>query len=722
MTTWVWFKKEHTALAQFINEEAAWGAAALDLGINRLDEEVKEGGRGRIAKVIYDKLRRRRPRIAYDREPFLRHGDYRQKIRTPRMTLETDHRGTCLDLALLFCALCLKNDLLPFLLIVEGHALAAVHLTQGRKSQGNDAWDAFNRPGFDVVQAGMGEIASRDVILGWIARGILLPVECTGFAHSNALPDTCPEGCGRKRGFLNFVQAVAAGRAQIEKGARSFQYAIDIQFLLDEVGLEPFAPPDWSPAVPTVAARRSHIPAEYLSWLTSRMFAYGDFHAKTVRDRLANEVCHNWQIEIPCRPEDPLVDLHLILTKVCQQVDGQSFFETVLPAFVAGATPLGHLIDYARDLAALAHLRPLLAQVNFGPRELHRCYSASLPDPQRARDVATVEEALHDLLDMAPLLDMPPSRRTPWRPICEFVERISRLCQSEDLHAWVEQRETDPARRAALRETLDREEAEAVDYIVVDVPSPKPDAIEIWRRFDRNNRPQVHDVWPCPAAAAPLTDAVSLLADRAADWSVNARLELFLPVTMLASDPDQWPCETFEGTCPLGERYGIAVRWRERGREGVRRAPWERFAAELENRGQQPPVLGWLDAGRPAEPDLPEKVSRGDLGHCLAFLFSPFAAGSRAPHALLKTALGGGMTYGVWLRSDPADWQAFREDLATVFSAGDLEAMPERIKEARRKAGGAQDPANPFRNLTLFWDDPRRDPWRDKFTQPGQRR
>lgn len=717
MTTWIWSKADHRGLAHFVNEEAAWQVAALDLGINRLDEEVKEGGRRRIVEVIYDKIRCRQPRIDYDLEAFLRHGDYRQKIRTPRTILETDHRGTCLDLALLFCSLCLKNELLPFLLIVEGHALAAVHLTHGRKSQGNDAWDAFNRTGFDVVQGGEGEIASREAVLDWIDRSILLPVECTGFAHSEALPDTCPEGCGRTGGFLDFEQAVAAGRAQIEKAARPFHYAIDIQFLQDELGFEPDAPPDSSRAVPAVTARRSHIPPEYLHWLTACMFAYGDFQAKTVRDRLAEEVCRNWQMDVRYRPEDPQADLHMILTKIFQQADGQSCFETMLPAFVAGAAPLGHLIDYARDLAALAHLRPLLALVDFGPRDLCRCYTASLPDPQRARDVATVEEALHDLLDMAP------SRRSPWRPICEFVARIARLCQSEDLHAWVEQRESCPVSRNALHNLLDREDADAVDYIVVDLPSPKPDAIEIWRRFDCNNRPQVHDVWPCPASAAPLTDAVFLLADRAADWSVNARLEMFMPVNMLASDLDQWPCETFEGTFRLGERYALAVRWRERAREGMRRAPWERFAAQLESRGQQLPVLGWLDAGRPTEPDLPEKVSRGDLGHCLAFQFSPFAGGLQTPHALLKTALGGGMAYGIWLRRDPADWQPFREDLTTVFSTGDMEAMPERIKEARREAGGTQDPANPFRNLTLFWDDPRRNPWaQGELTQPGQRR
>lgn len=717
MTTWIWSKADHRGLARFVNAEAAWQAAAFDLGINRLDEEVKEGGRRRIAEVIYDKLRCRQPRIAYDREQFLRHGDYRQKIRTPRTILETEHRSTCLDLALLFCALCLKNDLLPFLLIVEGHALAAVHLTHGRKSRGVDAWDAFSRAGFDVAQAGEGEIASREAVLGWIERGILLPVECTGFAHSETLPDTCPEGCGRHAGFLDFAQAVAAGRAQIETATRPFHYAIDIQFLQDELAFEPDAPPDWSPAVPPVTAKRSRIPAEYLSWLTTRMFAYGDFQAKTVRDRLVEEACHTLKIDIPYRLEDPHADLRSILTMVFRHEEGQSCFETMLPTFIAGPAPLGHLIGYARDLAALVGLRPLLAQADFDRRDLRRCYMASVRDPQRARDVATVEEALHDLLDL------PPSRRTPWRPICEFVERIARLCQSEDLHAWVEQRETDPANRTALHEALAREDAEAVEYIVVDVPSPKPDTIEIWRCFDRRNRPQVHEVRPCPATALPLAAAVSDLADLAADWSVNARLEMFLPVAMLASDLDQWTCVTFEGTCAVGERHALTFRWRERACEGKRLAHWEAFAARLEQRGQQPPVLGWLDAAQPADPALAEKVTRGELGDCLAFQFPPFGADTQAPHALLKTALGGGMAYGIWLRRAPADWQAFRDDLARRFHEGDLEEFPERIKQARCEAAGARDPADPFRNLTLFWDDPRRNPWRDgQLTQPGQRR
>ena len=110
-----------------------------------------------------------------------------------------------------------------------------------------------------------------------------------------------------------------------------------------------------------------------------------------------------------------------------------------------------------------------------------------------------MEEALHDLLDLLP------GRRNGWRPISEFVERVARLCHSDALHRWVEEQEGDPVRRTELYAVLDREQAVAplTEYIVVDVPSPAPDALEFWRRFDRNNVPQVHDFQPCPATVAP---------------------------------------------------------------------------------------------------------------------------------------------------------------------------------------------------------------------------
>ena len=78
------------------------------------------------------------------------------------------------------------------------------------------------------------------------------------------------------------------------------------------------------------------------------------------------------------------------------------------------------------------------------------------------------------------------------------------------------------------------------------------------------------------------------------------------------------------------------------------------------------------------------------------------------------------MVYGVWLRRKPNDWQAFQDDLAKLFDAGPLEELPERIKAGRCEASNRDD-RHPFRNLSLFFDEPLRNPWRSEAIQVGQK-
>jgi hypothetical protein len=73
-----------------------------------------------------------------------------------------------------------------------------------------------------------------------IAQGDYLPVECTGFAHTEKLDETMPEGKGRIDGFLSFEQAVQAGEEQLFLYARPFQYALDICYLHNKAGIKPY--------------------------------------------------------------------------------------------------------------------------------------------------------------------------------------------------------------------------------------------------------------------------------------------------------------------------------------------------------------------------------------------------------------------------------------------------------------------------------------------------
>jgi hypothetical protein len=146
-----------------------------------------------------------------------------QRIRAPFEIFQDPREGTCLDLALVFCSLCLGFDLLPILIITDGHALAAVSLTHGR-----DELSARTRREYHEFKKGI--LTDAKLLFDLIdVEKRYLAIECTGFARCSVLPENCPEGKGRTaEGYLPFKDAVRAGRRQLDHVERSFMFALDI--------------------------------------------------------------------------------------------------------------------------------------------------------------------------------------------------------------------------------------------------------------------------------------------------------------------------------------------------------------------------------------------------------------------------------------------------------------------------------------------------------------
>jgi hypothetical protein len=143
-----------------------------------------------------------------------------QTIRTPYQILESPREGTCLDLSLLFCGLCLASELLPVLIIIDGHALAAVSLTHGLRD-----WNGY-RPGRDLFDDS--PLEDVEPLRNLIDDGNFLTIECTGFAQSTELGGSGtdkPETRHRTDGVLSFDQAVLVGREQLD---RPFRFALDL--------------------------------------------------------------------------------------------------------------------------------------------------------------------------------------------------------------------------------------------------------------------------------------------------------------------------------------------------------------------------------------------------------------------------------------------------------------------------------------------------------------
>ena len=138
-----WSRQEPASLARYVTEQATRWLAIED---SRYDLSQAPDGRRQLAEALYLALSKKD--IRYDLEGY-HPSEEVQPIRTPAEVLEAPRQGTCLDLAALFCGLCLGNELLALLIVLDGHALAAVSLTHGLRD-----WDGYRPERKWLVAAG----------------------------------------------------------------------------------------------------------------------------------------------------------------------------------------------------------------------------------------------------------------------------------------------------------------------------------------------------------------------------------------------------------------------------------------------------------------------------------------------------------------------------------------------------------------------------------------
>jgi hypothetical protein len=168
---WEWSKYNREGLASFVTDKAV---EFLRLPENRVDLTHSQGCRP-LVEVIYNTLVEQKIRYAPEK---YHPSAAKQRIRTPSEILKAPGEGTCLDLAILFCGLCLGNELLPVLIVLEGHALVAVSLNHGQRKWNDDysreEWELFShRPLEDSKE-----------LKRLIDDEAYLAIECTGFAYS----------------------------------------------------------------------------------------------------------------------------------------------------------------------------------------------------------------------------------------------------------------------------------------------------------------------------------------------------------------------------------------------------------------------------------------------------------------------------------------------------------------------------------------------------------
>ena len=219
-----WPKAEEISLARYVDDDFK---QRLPLpGLNRVDLEQLPDGRRRIVEEIYNALAQKN--IQYAHEKY-RPDDKSQEIRGPIEILGRageGGEGTCLDLSVLFAGICLGNDLVPVVMVTEGHAYVLVSVTTGKPD-----WESFGRKELGIFEDALVKIDHIDDLRNLVESGAYIAVECTGFAASKSLPETAPEGSGRgDDGRLPFQRAVEAGREQLmsEEDRLRLRFALDI--------------------------------------------------------------------------------------------------------------------------------------------------------------------------------------------------------------------------------------------------------------------------------------------------------------------------------------------------------------------------------------------------------------------------------------------------------------------------------------------------------------
>jgi hypothetical protein len=218
--TWPWRRYEPTMLCRYMRSEAKRAVAPE---VNPLDYVQREDGITDLVRDLYAALLSRK--INYALEP-VESSVKVQEIRTPEEILDTRGEGTCIDLSLLFCGICLGCDLLPVLVVQKGHALVAVSLKYTMRD-----WRrrGENKLFENVVVA---EASKGERLVEIIKSKAYLPVECTGFAVGKGLGSLGdkPESCGRGAdGTMTFERAVEAGSEQFDSArGRAFDFALDV--------------------------------------------------------------------------------------------------------------------------------------------------------------------------------------------------------------------------------------------------------------------------------------------------------------------------------------------------------------------------------------------------------------------------------------------------------------------------------------------------------------
>lgn len=219
-----WIKNDHFGLS-YLASRTASELVSLNVNANDL---IAQRRLDELIEAIYNAMLAVGVEYALEPIPATERNSSsapHQMVRTPSEILnEKQREGTCLDLALFFCGVCLGYGLLPVLIVLDEHALVAVSRNLGLRE-----WERRDPREFDLLKSVPVDEKNSAEICRLIVSGSYAAIECTGIARGHSFIPECPEGIGREPdGTMLFENARKAGRAHFDRlEKRRFISAID---------------------------------------------------------------------------------------------------------------------------------------------------------------------------------------------------------------------------------------------------------------------------------------------------------------------------------------------------------------------------------------------------------------------------------------------------------------------------------------------------------------
>jgi hypothetical protein len=239
--TWSWPRSQQMILPSFVSRNIGNYFSAVDFSVDAVRRSDPENYIFKTTAAIYGFLKN--DGIFYERNKLTEPKPSPiQNIRTP-WEIRQQHRGTCLDLTLLFCGMCAFHELFPVILLFEDHAFAAVCNTHDLHSQRSDKRSLYPALAKNNPKQLFGD---QNKFLEEVLKKAYLVIECTGFAADESRRDS--DGNRHPGDQLSFADAVAAGIRHLEDTDQPYFCAIDVTIAWQEWGIIPAQNPHKTPA------------------------------------------------------------------------------------------------------------------------------------------------------------------------------------------------------------------------------------------------------------------------------------------------------------------------------------------------------------------------------------------------------------------------------------------------------------------------------------------